>query len=73
MAIVTCLGLEMYAGLTLGAPVGSHYQADCLEALGLTNNWMPLTNRLLPANPFLLFDPGSGGAPRRFYHATLLP
>ena len=67
------LTLAMYAGLTIKAPVGSTNQIQYVTNLSDTNNWVTLTNLVLPSNPYIFIDYGSPGQPRRFYRDTLLP
>lgn len=72
-ATLSFLGLDMYAGLTLGGPVGSRYQVDYAEVVGGATNWITLTNLVLPASPFLLIDLEPAALPQRFYRAILVP
>jgi len=60
------LGINMYAGLTISAPVGSTNEVQYVTALTSTN-WITLTNLVLPSTPYIFIDYGSAGQPHRFY------
>lgn len=66
------LSVELYAGITIEGNVGTTNQIDYVTNLGDTN-WIELTNFVLPQSPYLLFDPGSSRAQRRFYRAVQFP
>ena len=66
------LSLQMYAGLTIMAPVGSTNQIQYVNDVSNTN-WITLTNLVLPSNPYIFIDYGSPGQPRRFYRDVLSP
>jgi len=71
-AVLTVLGLQLYAVVTLGGPVGSTYSIQYVTDITDTN-WITLTNVTLPVSPYFHIDFGSPGAVRRFYRAILLP
>ncbi len=66
------LTLQMYAGLTILAPVGSTNQIQYVNDLNNTN-WTTLTNLVLPSNPYIFIDYDSPGQSRRFYRDVLAP
>ncbi len=71
--VLTVLGLNWYAGLSIGGPVGARYRVEYANALGDTNLWIAVTNIVLPASPFLWVDPDSPAATKRFYRAIREP
>jgi hypothetical protein len=64
------LVINMYAGLTIFAPVGSTNQIQYVNNLNSTN-WTTLTNLVLPTNPYVFVDYSSAGQPQRFYRDVL--
>ncbi len=60
------LSVNMYAGLTVFAPVASTNQIQYVNMVNNTN-WITLTNLVLPAAPYTIIDYGSAGQPQRFY------
>lgn len=71
-AIVSLLGLHMYAGLTLAGEAGETYKIEFQTSL-TNETWITLTNLNLPTSPYLFIDLSSPGASQRFYRATLVP
>lgn len=69
-AIVSSFDIAMYAGLTLGGPVGATYLVEYRPAFGDQNSWLTLTNITLTTTPMLFFDTASGVENQRFYRAT---
>jgi hypothetical protein len=59
--------LKMYAGLTIDGSVGSTQRVDYVEALSDLNQWLTLTNLVLPNRHYQFFDIDSAGRPKRFY------
>jgi hypothetical protein len=66
------LFINMYAGLTISAPVGSTNQIQYVNDLN-NPNWIPLTNLVLPSNPYIFIDYGSPSQSHRFYRDVPLP
>lgn len=64
--------LQMSAGLTILAPVGTTNLIQYVNDLNNTN-WITLTNLVLPISPYIFIDYTSPGQPKRFYRAVLLP
>jgi len=69
-AVLSLLSLNMYAGLTIAGQVGDTYLVDYRQAI-LGTNWIPLTNFVLPSNPFLFIDASSPDTSQRFYRAVV--
>jgi hypothetical protein len=66
----TLLNINMYAGLTVLAPVGTTNRIQYVNSLNETN-WIPLTNFVLPISPYIFIDYSSPGQPHRFYRDLL--
>lgn len=66
------LSLANYAGLTIEGTVGGRYRIEYSPDLN-TNNWLFLTNVVLPQSPFLFVDVQSPGKEKRFYRALASP
>jgi formylglycine-generating enzyme required for sulfatase activity len=56
-------------GLTITGTIGSTNLIQSVEAAGNTNNWITLTNIVLPSSPFVFFDTLSPPTSRRLYRA----
>lgn len=69
-ATLGLLGLQMYAGLTVYAPVGSTNEIQYVNNL-INTNWTTLTNLVLPASPYIYIDYSSAGQPQRFYRDVI--
>jgi hypothetical protein len=72
-AILSFLGINRDAGLTIAGPLGTNYVVEFTPSLDPTNSWQTLTNLVLPASPYLLIDPESAFVPQRFYRARPQP
>jgi formylglycine-generating enzyme required for sulfatase activity len=68
----TALDLRFYAGLSITGGIGSSYAIQCTPDLSHTNQWLTVTNLMLPCSPFLWVDTGTPSAPRRFYRTVTL-
>jgi hypothetical protein len=66
----TLLNINMYAGLTILAPVGTTNQIQYVNSVSDTN-WTTLTNLVLPVSPYIFIDYSSPGQPQRFYRDLL--
>jgi formylglycine-generating enzyme required for sulfatase activity len=64
------LTIQTYAGLTITGEVGMVYSIECVTNLAETNVWVPLTNLMLAASPYLWMDTGSPATGRRYYRAV---
>ena len=63
----------MASGLDVYGTVGRSYRIEYVTDLhNNSNNWLPLTNLVLPASPYRWIDPGSINQPKRFYRSVLL-
>jgi hypothetical protein len=71
-AILSFLGLRMYAGLTLIGPVPMSYRIDCKNSLSQPN-WTTLSTITVTNSPYLWIDPNSPDYPSRFYLAVPMP
>jgi hypothetical protein len=60
------LSINMYAGLTIYAPVGSTNEIQYVTTPSNTK-WTTLTNLVVPTNPYIFIDYTSAGQPQRFY------
>ncbi len=65
------LSVRLYAGLSVTGAVGSVYTIQYVTDLSETNNWLSLTNLVLPSSPYLFVDTTSPATFRRFYRAIL--
>ena len=63
-------GLQMYAGLTITGAIGSVIEIQHTPDMSNTNQWLVLTNLVLPGNPYLFIDTNSALVPKRFYRAV---
>jgi len=61
---------QNYPGLVITGTVGNSYPIEYVTTLSNVNNWITLTNLVLPSSPYLLIDTSAGNAPRRFYRET---
>lgn len=68
-ASLSFLDVAMYAGLTIGGPVGAKYKVEYTSNLD-NPVWLELTNFTLPTSPYRFVDWDSVGAPKRFYRAV---
>jgi hypothetical protein len=70
-----CVGICMYAGLTIAGQAGSNYVLKCTTDLGITNfaDWTPLATNTMTSSNWFYLDMESCGSPRRFYGVKLLP
>ncbi len=66
VAVVSVINLQIYAGITIGGPVGTNYEVDYVNDLN-NSNWVTLTNLMLPSDPYLFIDTTSPGNTHRFY------
>jgi len=65
---VSWLSIASFAGLRLQGQVGSSIRIEYIENVD-NNNWLFLTNIVLPANPYIWIDYDSPNSSRRFYQA----
>jgi predicted outer membrane repeat protein len=66
-----CVGVDLYAGLTLSGGVpGQSYQVQCLAQLGPTNAWLPLTNITMAGPEMFWLDPNPANRPTKFYRVV---
>ena len=63
------LNVQMYAGLSITGSVGRVYTIQYSTNLSETNNWVSLTNLILPSSPFLFVDTTTPATAQRFYQA----
>jgi hypothetical protein len=63
----------MYAGLTVVGQVGASYAIEYRTALGNSGDWLPLTELVLPASPYILVDQTAPAVGTKFYRAVLKP
>jgi hypothetical protein len=63
------LSIAMYAGLTIYNTPGHDVRIEYLNDIQNTNNWLYLTNFILPTSPYLYIDVDSPNYPRGFYRA----
>jgi len=61
------VGLQEYPGLSITGSVGSTYQIQYVSQLGGANDWVTLTNLVLPSNPTVWVDTTSTIPQTRFY------
>jgi subtilase family serine protease len=64
------LGLQMYAGLMITGGIGAAIEIQYTPDMANTNQWLSLTNFVLPISPLLFIDTNSATAPKRFYRAV---
>ncbi len=67
------LGIKLYAGyagLSITGAVGDLCSIECVTDLPPTNNWLSLTNFVLPSSPYLWMDTTVPATGRRFYRAV---
>src|SRR5258708_2855268 len=62
--------INLYAGLTISAPVGSTNLIQYVNDLNNTN-WTTLTNLVLPSSPYIFIDYNSPNQRERFYRDVL--
>jgi hypothetical protein len=65
--------VNTYAGLTIIGGVGSPYRVEFRDEVSNTNDWMTLTNFVLPTSPYLFIDRDSANQHKRFYRAVSVP
>ena len=65
--------LNVCAALTIDGPVGSTQRVDYTEAPGNGEQWLTLTNLVLPSRHYLFIDVGSASRPKRFYRTVPVP
>jgi len=63
------LGLVTVAGVVITGITNHTYLVEYAPTVG-PQNWQTLTNIVLPASPFTLYDDQSASASQRFYRAT---
>jgi hypothetical protein len=64
--------LALYAGIRVEGTVGRTYRIEYATDLDHAD-WMVVTNLVLPASPFTVFDPTPASAPKRYYRALEVP
>jgi hypothetical protein len=64
------LSIGMYAGLTICNTPGHDIRIEYVNDLQNTNNWLYLTNFILPASPYRYIDTDSLNRPKRYYRAV---
>jgi hypothetical protein len=67
------LDIAMYAGLKIQGQVGGQVQVQYVNALGDTNNWLPMATFPFTNSPYIFIDYDSPTQPKRFYRALQLP
>jgi probable HAF family extracellular repeat protein len=67
------LDLALYPGLAISGKIGRSYRIEYRDGLSPTNSWLPLTNLVLPSNPYLFIDPRPVVFANRVYRSVLLP
>jgi Beta-propeller repeat len=67
------LDIALYAGLTIQGQVGGQVQVQCVNAVGDTNNWLPMATFPFTNSPYIFIDYDSPTQPKRFYRALQLP
>lgn len=67
------LNIAMYAGLKIQGQVGGQVQVQYVNALGDTNNWLPMATFPFTSSPYIFIDYDSPTQPKRFYRALQLP
>ena len=63
------ISAQSYAGLTITGKAGSTNMIQYVELNGNTNNWLTLTNIVLPTSPYLFIDTISLSTARRRFRA----
>ena len=66
------LGIGManrVAALQVSGPVNANVTLQFATNLANPNIWMPLSNFILPASPYIVTDFGASNSPRRIYRA----
>jgi Tol biopolymer transport system component len=71
-AVLSLLGINMFAGLTVIGPVGTQYSIQCKNDIN-QSFWATLTNITLTTGQYLWTDYSSPAYPKRFYRAVLVP
>jgi T5SS/PEP-CTERM-associated repeat protein/uncharacterized repeat protein (TIGR03803 family) len=70
-AYVTLFNINPDRSLILLGEPGAPHRIDFSDLLTAPpQNWLPLTNVVLPAGPMFIIDPHSGGLNQRFYRAV---
>src|ERR1700704_4556320 len=59
-----------YAGLTITGTPGNTYPIQYVTAMAKSNNWITLTNLLLPSSPYLFVDISTADPAQRYYRET---
>jgi hypothetical protein len=65
--------IAMYAGIRIEGTPGTAVQVQYVNALGDTNNWLPMATFPLTNNPHIFIDYDSPNQPKRFYRVLPLP
>lgn len=68
-----CVGVNMYAGLSITGIVGRTYCVQYATNIAATNNWIPLATNTLSMPYWLFIDTESPFQPGRFYRVNLKP
>jgi uncharacterized repeat protein (TIGR03803 family) len=66
-ASLAAVDLETLAGLVISGSIGMNYALQSVATLDGGDQWMTLTNILLPSQPYTCIDYGSMTNPRQFY------
>src|SRR5258705_10549198 len=62
---------QNYPGLTITGTVGNTYPIEYVDVLvNGSNNWITLSNLVLPSSPYLFIDTSAPNLPHRFYRDT---
>jgi len=74
LSVVPGLGIEAVVPLlTLRGDVGSDYSLEYINAIGPTNNWVPLVTLTITNNPQPYIDTSAAGKPTRLYRLVKMP
>jgi len=68
----TVLSISLLPGLVISGPAGQAQEVQYADATGNTSQWFTLTNIVLGARPYLLFDTTAPPGSTRLYRALAL-
>jgi len=71
-AVLSVTKIDVFAGLTIGGPIGAKYRIDFMNSVG-DSTWSELETITLSETPHLYIDLQSPDHPLRFYRAVPLP
>jgi hypothetical protein len=67
-----CVGVHLYAGLSVTGVVGRTYSVEYVTNLA-ANNWAPVASNTLSQPYWLFIDTNTPFNPQKFFRARLLP